>query len=128
MSSTVIRSRSFIRAVASSSAIPVSEDGFAKFWHQWWWVFVKGFHVLEFAVLTLLLLRSFHGRLGLAGGIALVVACLDEAHHSFVPGRGGLWTDVVIDGGGIALGLAVYSWFRGRALRAPRRGSSPGQT
>ena len=58
MSSTVIGPRAFIRSVAQNSPVAVSEAGFTRFWSEWWWLFVKGFHVLEYTVLTISLMRA----------------------------------------------------------------------
>lgn len=68
-------------------------------------------HVVEYVVLTLLLLRALQ-RSDLASATAvpvaivaaLVYAASDEWHQSFVPGRTATPRDVAIDGFGIVLG------------------------
>ena len=43
----------------------------------------------------------------LAFGFSLFYACTDEVHQIFVPGRACRFTDVLVDGVGIALGILV---------------------
>lgn len=43
----------------------------------------------------------------IAWGIATLYAMSDEYHQLFVPGRGGQWSDVVLDSAGAATGLLV---------------------
>ncbi len=116
MSSTVVHSKQLIQSVASSSPVPVSEEGFMRFWASWWWLFVKGFHVLEFALLTWLVLRASAGRITVSAVIALGFATLDEFHQTFVPDRGGLITDVMIDSVGIALACVAWIALSGRQV------------
>jgi len=93
----------------------MTESEFGKFWRQWYWVFVKGWHVLEFATLTFLAAFSFE-RLGWANqkrvlawsaGVGILFACSDEIHQIFVPKRGGRMSDVLIDCGGVLIGLVL---------------------
>lgn len=110
-SSRYIDSRSFIHAVAPALPSRQAQYDFPSFWHRYWWVFVKGWHVTEYAVLTLLLIRPI--RTVVAGSWPLLVAFLasvgyaasDEFHQTFVHGRGGRVTDVAIDTLGATLGL-----------------------
>lgn len=104
--------------VAVNGPIRVSEEGFASFWQAWWWVFVKGYHALEFAILALLLERALPGKYGRVFAIAVCTAAIDEWHQSFVPARGGRFTDVVIDAGGAIVGLFLSSWLRHRKSSA----------
>lgn len=119
-STTLITQRQLARFVAS--VIPgVSEDGFFEWWQTWWWVFVKGFHVTEFFCLTLvasLALRWFGLKQWLLYGaiLAVVYAISDEWHQTFVPGRGGRATDVLIDCMGVTLAVLVLWW---RMKKAP---------
>lgn len=114
-STTVVTQRQLARFV--SGAIPgVTEDGFYEWWQTWWWVFVKGFHVLEFFLLALALgwglLRMKEQRfLVIGAGLAVIWACLDEWHQSFVPSRGGRFSDVLIDclGTGLPV-LVILRW------------------
>jgi VanZ like family len=47
--------------------------------------------------------------IALALAFSLVFAAMDEYHQTFVPGRGGTWTDVAIDG----IGASVAALTRG---------------
>ena len=116
-SSTVISSRQFTKAVATSTPIRVTEEGFASFWQAWWWVFVKGYHALEFAILAILIERAKPKRYVLAFGVTLLCARADEWHQTFVPARGGRLTDVLIDSGGALSGLALAFLIRRRQSR-----------
>ncbi|MDE6882382.1 MAG: VanZ family protein [Lachnospiraceae bacterium] len=75
----------------------------------------KGAHMTEFAVLAVLLylwigrwrmsrLRQY----GIAVMLAILYAGSDEFHQLFVEGRAGLVSDVVVDGTGAVLGLALF--------------------
>ena len=55
-----------------------------------------------------------------AFALCFLYACSDEFHQSFVPGRGGQFSDVLIDGVGYTLGPALT------ALLYPRRKTDPG--
>lgn len=103
--------------MAAQGPLQVSEREFDSFWRKWWWLFVKGYHVLEFFLFTLLLGLFLHLQRGLTvrrslawaaiGGIAF--AASDEWHQTFVPGRGGLVGDVLIDLVGVALAVGVLA-------------------
>ena len=115
-SSAVIHSKEFIYSVVHASDGKVSQESFQRFWQSWWWVFVKGYHVLEYFNLTLCLLFavsktqwSFSKKLPSCGVAAVLYASSDEYHQTFVPTRGGKWTDVVIDTGGVSLAI-LLSW------------------
>lgn len=99
------------------SSIPSLESGLPKAGDL---VLRKLGHIIEYAVLTLLLRRALraHGlppeRSGIsAAALALLYAGLDEYHQSFVPGREGSPRDVLIDALGI--GAALYLLPRGRS-------------
>jgi hypothetical protein len=108
MSSTVIGPRQFVRGVSRHSPAAITEAGFAGFWKDWWWLFVKGFLVFEFALLSFLLLRAMpkRGLIAISFGAAFAVA--DELHQTLVPARGGRLTDVLIDWSGVFLGWVVW--------------------
>ena len=97
----------------------------------------KGAHVFEYFVLALLSFRFFRDVYArparndsqaersdsggesakrvmfLAAAFALAYAATDEFHQLFVPGREGKMTDVLIDGGGVALFICTYIvWMR----------------
>lgn len=116
-----VDSRAFVHT--ASQSLSVSESGFSNFWQQWWWLFVKGWHVLEFLVLTLLIHRALQNlrvQKPLVGavGLSIGIAALDEWHQTFIPYRGGLATDVAIDCLGIALATALILLSRHRAVAA----------
>lgn len=78
--------------------------------------FDKAVHILEFAVLGLLLSFGFFKSLQsslkakslLAFCCGLLLGLLDEAHQSFVPLRQFEILDLVADGTGILIGLLAY--------------------
>jgi hypothetical protein len=121
-STTLITQRELARFVAG--VIPgVTEDGFFEWWQTWWWVFVKGYHVTEFFALTLvagLALRCFGVGKWITGAsvLAVLYACTDEWHQTFVPARGGRVTDVLIDCIGIGLAALLMVWRIRKASRA----------
>ncbi|MFW6130431.1 MAG: VanZ family protein [Atribacterota bacterium] len=72
-------------------------------------------HILEYAILTYLLIRAFHslnfqfGKILIPAIIGFVYALSDEFHQTFIFGRKGRFEDVVIDSIGILLaGLLWY--------------------
>ena len=98
---------------------------FVTFWGFGWFFIVKGWHAAEFAILFLLtraaldrLLRQSRRRhIVMAAALCLLFAVSDEYHQTFVPGRGGTWRDVAIDG----IGIGVTAWV---ALARRRPGST----
>lgn len=75
----------------------------------------KGAHMTEFAILAILLylwierwrlsrLRQY----GAAAALSILYACSDEFHQLFVEGRAGMVRDVLVDGVGAVLGLALF--------------------
>ncbi|QYK52745.1 MAG: VanZ family protein [Fimbriimonadaceae bacterium] len=120
-STTVITQRQLARFVAS--VIPgVTEDGFFEWWQTWWWVFVKGFHLVEFFILTIAagwVFRKFKFRRWLVWAplFGLLFAISDEWHQTFVPARGGRATDVLIDSIGICL-AALLMFLRTKKAKA----------
>jgi VanZ family protein len=92
------------------SAIPSLNFGLGV----WGIAFRKIAHVVEYAVLCLLLFRalrrtwaqwSWH-RVGVSSGVlSIAYAISDEFHQSFVPGRSASVLDVLIDAVGMALAL-----------------------
>jgi VanZ family protein len=69
-------------------------------------------HVMEYAILSALLLRALRQHLLAARSVAFVLAALyavlDEFHQSFVLSRTGSLWDVVTDCIGAILGLVIY--------------------
>jgi hypothetical protein len=131
-SSTVIKSRAFTHAVATHTPIHITETGFARFWNQWWWIFVKGYHMLEFALLALLIERAVPRRYDWVLILTLIAAGLDEYHQTFIPERGGRVTDVIIDMAGATLAILIIARYRSaspglaRKSRATAKGKNGG--
>ena len=91
------------------SSIPDLSTGLGT----WDLVLRKLAHTVEFAILGALLLRALRAELpALAAGIAYAVT--DEVHQLFVEGRRGSVVDVLIDGVGAAVGVALWRWFSRR--------------
>ncbi len=122
-SSGVIFEGEFTQTVGTWIPIPDGEAKFRAFWKQTWWFWTKGFHVLEFAVLTWLAHTALHNgakhpfkkSLLLAALIALTYACLDEYHQTYIPGRGGRPEDVLIDCMGITAACITNTLKKRRA-------------
>jgi VanZ family protein len=81
----------------------------------------KGAHMIEYAILVVLLWRAWNARqrpvasLALAFVLAVLYAASDEFHQTFVPGRLGRVQDVLIDSLGAALAaLGVWAATRGK--------------
>jgi VanZ family protein len=76
-------------------------------------------HAIEFALLGLLLSHGFFNSLATSPRlkIALTVLCgmvlgvLDEFHQKFVKGRTSDPRDAAADAIGVAIGVAIYSWY-----------------
>ena len=73
-------------------------------------------HATEYAILALLWFGALGSKLQ-AVVIAFLYACTDEFHQLFVPGRAGLFTDVLIDTSGAAVAMLVV-WFVCRVNKA----------
>ena len=92
---------------------------FTTFWRYGWFAIVKGWHAAEFAILFALVILSLdrlarsrpRQNIVVALVLCLLFAVSDEFHQTFVPGRGGTWSDVAIDWLGISL-AALLAWRR----------------
>lgn len=92
----------------------------------------KAAHMTEYAILTVLIYIALavdgfrhRWRLWLSLAAAFVFACSDELHQLFVPGRCGVFTDVLIDTAGAAIAVlltAAVVLFRN--LRIGKRSSN----
>ena len=93
-------------------------------------------HVGEYAVLGLLLLRAvtvmtnFRRSIAILYvsvlGVCLFVAATDEFHQTFVASRGASVRDIIIDSGGVILGLLIASIFRmNRLIRLEKAPADP---
>jgi hypothetical protein len=128
-SCTVIRPQEFFDWVHRH--IATDEMLFARFQAFWavsWFVVVKGWHFLEFAILFRLCLAvadavrpmpSGSGHVGLAIVICVLYAISDEWHQTFVPDRGGVASDVLIDCLGVLCAAWLVLYRRKRALALP---------
>ena len=89
-------------------------ERFQIFWAASWYFIVKGWHVTEFAVLMTFSTKaidrwngeSLRNNVLWAGLICLIFAVSDEWHQTFVPKRGGLVSDAMID----ALGILIVGF------------------
>lgn len=78
----------------------------------------KAAHMCEYAVLAFLffnVLKEYNckdkNKFLFSFLFAIVYACSDEFHQTFVNGRAGQITDVLIDSLGAFFGLLLYVWF-----------------
>ena len=71
-------------------------------------------HVGGYALLTAAWAWALHGLVARpvlwAAALSFLYACSDEYHQTFVDGRSGTVTDVLIDSVGIALALLAIDW------------------
>lgn len=105
-SSTVVTPTRFFNWISENAlGTGGAFEAFAIFWGVSWFAIVKGWHAFEFAVVYWLLLQmtslTGHRRPAIHRVAAWVLTCLfavfDEWRQTFVPERGGTWTDVGID-------------------------------
>ncbi|WP_411953970.1 VanZ family protein [Alkalibacillus sp. S2W] len=75
----------------------------------------KGAHVFVYFLLAILLMnaiRLYHlrtvNRVVIALGVSILYAASDEYHQTFIDGRAGQVSDVLIDSAGVVLGIGVY--------------------
>jgi hypothetical protein len=110
-SSYVVTVQQLVGFVQKHSPLASVRDGFPTYWAITWFITVKGWHVTEFLVLTLLLARVLRGRVKnvplWAGLTALLFAISDEFHQTFIPLRDGNVRDVFIDAVGISVALLL---------------------
>jgi len=101
-SSYVVTVRQLTSFVQTHSPVATVREGFPTYWAATWFVTVKGWHVLEFAILTFLIRRALPGKaLWMVASLALGFAIADEIHQTFVPERYGTVMDVGIDSIGV---------------------------
>lgn len=105
---------------SSRERVVVAQDYVLNF------LFFKTLHVLEYAVLYLLLFRGFYLQDKSAKGnqkyfwpliIAVTYAVSDEIHQTFVPTREGRLRDVFID----SIGISFMYWYCKRYLNIVKR-------
>ena len=96
----------------------------------------KSAHLIEYAILAVLLWRAFRfhrtgawravwpqGAIALA--VAIIFAATDEYHQAYVPARGSSARDVMIDSCGAVIGLAVRWAFARRGNDTPSACKAP---
>jgi VanZ family protein len=118
-SCTVVTRRQWLTTVHDAAPTMTTPSALDQFWTRYWWVFVKGYHVLEYALLALFCHWATgwrRNRIAIVAFGCLLYAASDEVHQLFVDQRGGRVSDVLIDSGGIAIGTLPA------ALLARRRG------
>ena len=115
-SCTVMRPEEFFRLVSKSTgAGRESMERFTVFWGISWFAIVKGWHFIEFTILTVLAvatLKRFYGNttsslIILAMLFCVVFAVSDEWHQSFIPDRFGTVKDILIDSLGVCTAGAI---------------------
>jgi VanZ family protein len=106
--------------------------------HLVYFLWRKSGHVTEYAILAVLALRAVRQdqpawewrAAGTAVLLCILYAASDEWHQSFVPSRTSDWHDVLIDTGGILLGIGIaWLWHkkaRSTKREARSRGARPG--
>jgi hypothetical protein len=122
-----IERRVFIDFVKKYIPAGMPQDLWVSFWQLFGIFVVKAYHVAEFALLCGLLYTLFRRSLAwqprraviAAATIAVLYAISDEWHQTFIPGRGGTWVDVMIDGAGIGIAVAWVLW-KSRTARRTR--------
>lgn len=89
----------------------------------------KGAHVTEYLILCISFLISFRvsgmrgrRRIPFSWIFTFCYACTDEFHQLFVPGRAGLFTDVLIDSSGaLVLCLLLMLWMKENNLTRKKK-------
>ncbi len=91
-------------------------------------------HFFAYLILGVLLMNAFSRRQNsrlLADIKASLLVCViyavsDEIHQMFVPGRGAMVTDVLIDTAGAMLGILIYALIRTMIIKAGNKKLSGG--
>ncbi len=118
-SCTVITSSELFALIQIVTGLqPDSMQRFIVFWGISWFVIVKGWHITEFAILTILCFYFARSYCGAKPRFALIVSMLfcmvfaatDEWHQSFIPDRFGTVQDVIIDSFGV-LAASVFLFY-----------------
>ena len=81
--------------------------------HRITFIVRKGAHMSEYFILTIVCIRYYRSICAekitfLAFITSFLYACSDEFHQTFIPGRAGQFTDVLVDSGGIVIALICY--------------------
>ena len=87
-------------------------------------------HMTEYALLTMLwawaLQPVTRAGIPIAAAIAVLYAVSDEYHQTFVAGRAGTVTDVLIDSAGVAVAIVLLRYHRPLRAALGSRGSGGG--
>lgn len=94
----------------------------------------KNAHFFAYMILGILLMNAFSRRkkascradIKASFAISFIYAISDEIHQMFVPGRGALVTDVLIDSTGALIGIFIYWTIKSLILRN-RKKKIPGR-
>ena len=77
---------------------------------DWDLILRKGAHMTEYGLLALLWWRALRTKRPLPGAaIAVAYSATDEFHQTFVTGRHGTPTDVLIDAIGVTIAIVAYT-------------------
>ena len=110
-----------IVAIFAFSSIPQKEMPMFGGWDT---IVKKGGHAFGYGLLALSFWRGFEWKkrlFWLPFLMAVLYACTDEFHQSFVPGRHSSPVDVGIDAIGASLLLGVWAWVRSAMAKTDRR-------
>lgn len=112
----VIRPAQFFETVHAFTGVDESSmQRFQLFWGISWFTIVKGWHVTEYLIFTMLLAKLIAWWRGSLTRdvictsmlIAFAFAASDEWHQTFVSDRFGTFQDVAIDGLGVCLAGSI---------------------
>ncbi len=86
-------------------------------WGIWDTILRKGAHILEYVILTLLLIRAFHKTTNLSLRnifawslrLSIFYALTDEIHQGFVPGRNTSVYDLFVDSLGVIFAIWLFT-------------------
>lgn len=107
----IVSSILWMAAIFTLSSIPDLRSDLPSIWDL---IFRKIAHATEFGILTFLYTKSFalarRSHTLIVAFLSILYAVTDEMHQSFVPGRVGAWTDVVIDSMGVVAYFLTTLW------------------
>jgi len=111
-SCTVVGRAPFVKSVGHRLPVQNATVRFDHFWDGYWWLFVKGWHATEYAILFALIRWAWplkQSALSFLGPLAICTAyaATDEFHQTFVPLRGGNVRDVLIDTSGAVVAAGI---------------------
>lgn len=111
----IVGSLLWMAVIFTLSSIPDLRSDLPNVWDL---IFRKIAHATEFGILTFLYTKSFapsrRSHILLVAFLSILYAVTDEIHQSFVPGRVGAWTDVLIDTSGVGIFFLLTLWKKKR--------------